>query len=64
MKYTVIKTFPLRKTMLRKGLTIRKLSELSGVHFTFISRLLTGKSIASEEVKNKLVNACKYGKQD
>jgi len=54
MKYTIIKDYPLREKMDRKKLTIRQLSTLSGVHYTYISRLLTGKSVASEELKLKL----------
>jgi transcriptional regulator with XRE-family HTH domain len=56
MKYTIVKDYPLRLKMDKKKLTIRKLAEKSGVHFTYISRLLTGKSVASEEIKNKLDN--------
>jgi plasmid maintenance system antidote protein VapI len=54
MKYTIIKEYPLKEKMEKKKLTIRSLSELSGVHFTYISRLLVGKSVATEEMKNKL----------
>lgn len=54
MKYTIIKDYPLREKMENKKLTIRQLSNLSGVHYTYISRLLTGKSVASEELKLKL----------
>lgn len=43
----------------RKRLTIRQLAEKSGVDYTYISRLLTGKSIASEDMKNKLEQAIK-----
>jgi len=38
----------------KAGLTIRELGKQSGVHYTHISRLLTGKSRASVEVLEKL----------
>lgn len=38
----------------KEKLTIRQLALSSGIHYTYLSRLLTGKSIASEEVKNRL----------
>jgi len=54
IRYTIIKEYPLRKKMDKAGLTIRGLSERSGVHYTYISRLLAGKSIASEAILEKL----------
>jgi len=57
IKYTVIKEYPLRKKMADAGLTIRGLAERSGVSYVYISRLLTGKSIASEAILAKLKSA-------
>jgi len=54
IKYTVIKEYPLRKKMNEANLTIRALAVRSGVHYTYISRLLTGKGIASEDILEKL----------
>lgn len=54
MKYTVIKDYPLKEKMGKKKLTIRQLAEKAGVHYTYVSRLLTGKSTATEEMKNRL----------
>jgi len=56
MQYSIIKSYPLRERMRLKGLTIRKLSVLSGVHYTYISRLLSGKSVGSENIMTKLKN--------
>ena len=57
IEYIETKKYPLRKKMDKKHLTIRQLGELSGVHYTYISRLLTGKARASKEVINRL-DAC------
>jgi len=54
MKYTIIKEYPLKEKMDKKKLTIRQLSHLAGVHYTYVSRLLTGKSTATESMKDKL----------
>jgi plasmid maintenance system antidote protein VapI len=54
MKYTVIKEYPIREKMDKKKLNIRQLAQAAGVHYTYVSRLLTGKSHATEEMKNKL----------
>jgi len=54
IRYTITKEYPLRKKMDKAGLTIRQLGERSGVHYTYISRLLTGKGIASEAILEKL----------
>lgn len=54
MKYSITKEYPLREKMDKKRLTIRQLGVLAGVHYTYISRLLSGTSTATEEVKNKL----------
>jgi plasmid maintenance system antidote protein VapI len=54
MKYTITKEYPLKEKMDKKKLNIRQLAEKAGVHYTYISRLLTGKSHATEEMKNKL----------
>jgi len=54
MKYTIIKDYPLKEKMDKKKLTIRQLAQAAGVHYTYVSRLLTGKSHATEEMKDKL----------
>lgn len=54
MKYTITKEYPLKEKMYKKRLTIRQLALQSGVHYTQVSRLLSGKSIATEVTKNKL----------
>lgn len=54
MKYKVIKHFPLRELMNHKGHTCRSLGKAAGVHYTYISRLLKGKSIATETMVEKL----------
>ena len=54
IRYTITREFPLRKKMDKANLTIRGLAKRSGVHYTYISRLLTGKSIASEAILEKL----------
>lgn len=51
------KEFPLEKEMKKRNLSIREIAQKSGVHYTFISRLLSNKSNASTIVYNKLRDA-------
>ena len=59
MKINTTIEYPLRKEMKKAGLTVRKLGELSGIHFTHISKLNTGKSNASEATARKLIEVIK-----
>lgn len=49
--------YPLRKKMDEQGMSIRQLAEKSGVDYTYISRLLKGKSRASVVIADKIRTA-------
>ena len=54
---TTIVEYPLREKMAEKGMSIRQLAQASGVDYTYISRLLSGKSQASPNVFDRLRTA-------
>ena len=49
--------YPLEKKMKEKGMTIRSLGEKSGVHYTYISRLLNHKSRCTTIIADKIMEA-------
>jgi transcriptional regulator with XRE-family HTH domain len=47
----------LRRVIEERGVSQRNLAEVAGVHFTFVSDILTGKSCPTLDVFEKLVRA-------
>lgn len=54
MKYKEVKHFPLKKLREENKLTVREFAYLSGIHYTYISRLENEKFIASMEMLEKI----------
>lgn len=55
MKYTTEHYYPFFEDEEVRRIPLRKLAELTGVHYTYLSRLKNGKAAASEEMKYRLV---------
>lgn len=53
----MIEMFPLDKVMREKKISDRKLAELTGVHYTHISRLRNERSMASVATAKKIFKA-------
>lgn len=56
MQIITLTHYPLREKMQENNWTIRELAIEAGVHYTFISRLLTGKSNAKPETAQKIIS--------
>ena len=63
IEVTHIVEYPLRQKMDEQNMSIRKLGKLANVHYTYISRLLKGKSRASSQVAWRIKDALGDNKQ-
>ena len=66
MKYSIveIKKYPLKKRMKANNLSCRQLAKKVNLHYTYISHLVNGRNIASEDVYlriKKFLDRCSCG---
>lgn len=54
MKYTVLMYFPFFEDEEIRRIPLRRLAEMTGVHYTYLCRLKKGQAVASEEMYSRL----------